>query len=174
LNLHLLRYSDNTLSTLGLLFWERMEGYVLKLEFFCYLLEDEFRVKKVMHETRIPQGRYQLKILKQETPLTLKHRKSHGDWFRFHLEVTDVPGFTGIYIHAGNTDKDTSGCLLPGFGCKTMNGVQMVTDSRAATKALYDKLYPYLDKGGRSWITIKDESYLLDNLNRSLTEDKLI
>ena len=52
--------------------------------------------------------------------------------------------------------------------------MQKVTHSRIATKALYDELYPYLDKGGRSWLEIRDEHFLLDTISRNLTEDKLI
>lgn len=29
--------------------------------------------------------------------------------------LLDVPGFTGIRIHEGNTAKDTHGCLIPGI-----------------------------------------------------------
>ena len=168
------RYSDDGNSTLGLLFRDTYSGYRRGLEFFCHILEDEFRKVKVKGETRIPAGRYELKILKVETPLTLKHRKAYGNWFKFHVEVTNVPNFTGIYFHSGNADTHTDGCLLPGFGNEVVQGMQKVTHSRLATKAFYDELYPYLDNGGTSFLEIRDEHFLLDNISRNLTEDKLI
>src|SRR5690606_21556125 len=174
MNYLLQRYSDDGNSTLGLLFRDTFSGYRQNLSFFCHVLEDEFREKKVKGETRIPAGRYELKILKVETPLTLKHRKAYGDWFKFHIEITNVPGFTGIYFHSGNTDAHTDGCLLPGFGNEVVHGMQKVTHSRLATKALYEELYPYLDNGGSSWLEIRDEHFFLDTITRNVIEDKLI
>lgn len=168
------RYSDDGNSTLGLLFQEAYSGYRRSLQFFCHVLEDEFREKKVKGETRIPAGRYQLRILKKDTPLTLLHRKHYGDWFKYHIEVCDVPDFTGIYFHSGNEDKHTDGCLLLGFGNEVVSGMQKVTHSRLATKAFYEALYPYLEKGGRSWLQIKDEHHLLDSIAKQLVEDPLI
>lgn len=80
-------------------------------EFFCFTLEDKVREKdgvpvqnwKVKGETAIPSGLY--KVGFENSP-------------RFGpetLTLFDVPGFTAIRIHSGNTEKDTEGCIIVGF-----------------------------------------------------------
>jgi hypothetical protein len=93
-------------------------------KFFCFTVEDEIREKKVMHETAIPYGKYKLGW--HNSP-RFKQKLPH---------VLDVPGFSYILIHAGNTEKDTSGCLIIGMG-RTENGV---SQSRIALAALLKKL----------------------------------
>ena len=44
-------------------------------------------------------------------------------------EVQDVPGFTGIRLHAGNTSADTIGCILIGT---YKSGDAEIAESRAA------------------------------------------
>lgn len=153
------RYSDDGNSTLGLLF-KKLDD-VKKLHYFCDTLEDEYRDDKVMHETRIPAGRYELKILKQDTPLTLKHRKSYGAWFKYHIEITGIKGFTGVYVHVGNTDDHTSGCLLLGYGSTKINAVQSINNSLLACKEWYSHVYDHLDHGGKACIEFRDENKLL-------------
>lgn len=66
---------------------------------------------KVKHETAIPYGTYQVIM-------------SFSQRFqKFLPELLNVPGFAGIRIHAGNTEVDSSGCLLPGVksGNKVIN-----------------------------------------------------
>lgn len=155
------RYSDDSKSTLGLLFKKIDVGGVAKLHYFSDTLEDEFRDIKVMHETRIPAGIYELKIRKEDTALTIKHRKSYGSWFKYHIEITGIKNFTGVYVHAGNTDADTSGCLLLGHGSTKINGVQSINNSLLAVKEWYGQVYDHLDHGGKAFIEFRDEDKLL-------------
>jgi hypothetical protein len=76
---------------------------VVNENIFCFVIEDLVRNgEKVQDETAIPYGIYNV---------TLSMSNRFG---RVMPEILNVPGFTGIRIHSGNTDKDTSGCLLVG------------------------------------------------------------
>ena len=77
-------------------------------DYFCDTLEDKVREfgengeGKVYGQTAIPYGKYRVILtyspkFKRELPLLL-----------------NVPYFEGIRIHRGNTDQDSSGCLLLG------------------------------------------------------------
>lgn len=95
--------------------------------FECFVLEDRFRPApeaKVKGATCIPLGRYRVEI-------------SHSPKFNRDLPLLlDVPGFTGVRIHPGNTPADTEGCLLPG---RVRHG-ESVLESRVAFDALFAKL----------------------------------
>ncbi len=70
--------------------------------FECYTLEDKVRPVKVKGVTAIPAGDYEVVITFSERfkrPLPL---------------LLNVPNFDGIRIHAGNSAKDTDGCILVG------------------------------------------------------------
>lgn len=78
--------------------------------YFCDTLEDTVRKEKIAGKTAIPAGTYKVK-------------KTYSPRFNKQLpEILDVPGFTGVRIHAGNTAKDTDGCLLLGLN-KTKGAV---------------------------------------------------
>src|SRR5260221_7039770 len=77
----------------------------------CFTCEDEYREVKVPGETRIPAGRYRLKLRALgESPHfdPVMTAKFGADYFGM-VEVCDVPGFTGVLIHIGNTSADTRG-----------------------------------------------------------------
>jgi hypothetical protein len=57
---------------------------------------------KIYGQTAIPYGRYRI---------LFTYWKKHN---RMAPLLQDVPGFTGIFIHSGNTPSDTMGCILPG------------------------------------------------------------
>lgn len=124
----------------------------------AFTLEDEPREVKVKGETRIPAGLYVLKIRKEDTPLTVKHRTAYGPWFKFHIEITNVAGFGGIYIHAGNDETHTDGCLLLGDALDLSVDKNPLTKSTVAVKRFYELAYPVLEAGGVVHLEIKNES----------------
>lgn len=99
---------------------------------FCFTLEDVARPDgvKIDDETAIPSGEYRVTI-------------DHSTRFdRDMPHVLDVPYFEGIRIHPGNTDKNTSGCVLVGFN----HGPDVIWDSKPAFDALFAKLKAAFDK----------------------------
>lgn len=87
--------------------------------------------------TAIPQGRY-------EICLTYSNR------FKKLLPLLmDVPGFSGIRIHAGNTEHDTEGCILLG----KMVMEDHLLDSRAAVSD-FMKWFTEIIKKEKVFITI--------------------
>lgn len=111
--------------------------------FKCFTLEDKDRHleiptnQKVPHESAIPVGTY---------PLILDMSQRFG---RLMPHVLDVPGFTGIRIHSGNTSQDTEGCLLVG----NVRNRDRVTDSRAAFMSLMETIEDAYERGERISIT---------------------
>jgi len=61
MELEVLRFSSQADCTNGLLF----EITDLGKRFLCYTLEDEHRALKVKGETRIPEGKYEIKLRKE-------------------------------------------------------------------------------------------------------------
>ena len=75
--------------------------------YLCDTLEDTVRNGvKIAGKTAIPAGTYKVK-------------KTMSPRFKKVLpEILNVPGFSGVRIHAGNTAADTDGCLLLGLNKK--------------------------------------------------------
>jgi len=108
----------------------------------CFTLEDTVRAPgvKVQGETAIPAGRY---------PVVLEDSTRFGP---DTLTLKDVPGFTHIRIHAGNTERETSGCLLVG---QTRDSAS-IGHSRVALEELRRTLVPRLQAGEEAWIHVVD------------------
>lgn len=119
-------------------------------QYFCDTLEDtdrgltqsmteqQIKSKKVYGETAIPTGTYKVII-------------SYSNKFKKQMPLLlNVPGFAGIRIHSGNTEKDSLGCILVGKN----KAVGKVLESRDT----YSKLFSILqeaDKKETIKITIK-------------------
>lgn len=115
----------------------------------CKVIEDEYRKEKVMHETRIPDGEYEIK---------LRTFGGHHDKYKtkrpLHkgmLWLQDVPNFKDILIHIGNSPKDSSGCLLVVSKVDEKNGVG--SGSTIAYDKMYKKVVAAFDRGEK--VTIK-------------------
>ena len=87
----------------------------------------------------IPEGRYAVVI-----SWSPKMKK----WLPILL---GVPMFSGIRIHAGNTAKDTAGCILVGQNLKK----GMVLNSNIWLYRLKQKIVEAKDRGEAVWITIR-------------------
>lgn len=120
----------------------------------CFIVEDEYREAKVLHETRIPAGAYKLGLRGHGGFYEKYTRLYH--WHKEMIEVLNVPGFTDILIHPGNTDDDTSGCLLPNYGVSCYQGVKGSSSVPAYT-ALYSLIYPAVKRGECSLTVINND-----------------
>ena len=110
-------------------------------KYLCDVLEDKVREPgvKVPGETAIPAGRYRVIVamspkFKRELPRLL-----------------DVPGFEGILIHAGNSARDSAGCLLVGENKEKGR----VLNSRKHEVKLTGIIKDAINRGEEVWIEIE-------------------
>jgi Steigviridae/Suoliviridae L,D-carboxypeptidase/transpeptidase len=100
----------------------------------CFTLEDRVRPQgapKVPKQTAIPFGTYNVVVtpsqrFKRDLPL-----------------LENVPDFTGVRIHPGNTAEDTEGCILVGRA----KWHDHVSESKLAFEALFKKIKDALARG---------------------------
>ena len=112
-------------------------------EKFCHTLEPTWRkpeARKIPGKTAIPEGRY---------PIVITLSPKFKQWLPLLLHV---PNFTGIRIHAGNTSKDTKGCIL--VGENTSKGT--LSDSRLWVERLKRRIVDAKERGEGVFITIKN------------------
>lgn len=106
-------------------------------------LEDRVRPEgeKVYGKTAIPEGTYEVKL-------------TYSPRFKKILpEILNVPNFSGIRIHTGNSSKDTEGCILVG----TWDGEKedWVGNSRIAFDELTSLLEEATNNKEKITITVK-------------------
>jgi len=126
---------------------------------FCFTVEDEKREVKVPGETAIPEGRYEIKF-RDEGGMTKRYRAKFPELHRGMLWLQDVPGFEWVYIHIGNTDDHTEGCILVNYNAMLdpIHGGGTGGNSTNAYKALYQKIVNAVDRGEQVFIRVIDET----------------
>jgi hypothetical protein len=122
--------------------------------FQCYLLEDKIREVKIRSQTAIPSGDFSLK-LNTYGGKNVDYKKAFGKLHQGMIEISGLPNFSFVYIHTGNTIKETAGCPLCGFGFQFSDGDFQVTQSVAAYKMIYPKMVA-LAKVENNQITIEN------------------
>ena len=143
--------------------------------FECFTLEDQYQEVKVMHETCIPEGTYEIKF-RTVGGFHEKYKKRYGNEHYGMLHLQDVPNFTYILIHAGNTDESTSGCLIVG---ETQQDLDLSDDGfighsgKAYTK-LYDKVAKQLLQGNKVSIEYTTITNLLEKPASNASTDDVI
>ncbi len=131
--------------------------------FECYTLEDQYQAVKVMHETCIPEGKYNIEFRKTggfHAKYSERYKNAHYGM----LHIQDVPNFTYILIHTGNTDEHTSGCLIVG---ETQQDLEISKDgfvgsSSVAYKKMYAKVAGQLLQGKKVTIEYTTINKLLE------------
>lgn len=115
-------------------------------DFFCHTLEDkdrnltfnmspeEIKKKKVYGETAIPTGKYRI-TMKEISP-KFSQKPTYKFTGGFMPRLLNVPGFSGILIHGGNSALDSYGCPL--VGKNTIKGG--LTESLNTFKKLFEIL----------------------------------
>lgn len=123
--------------------------------YFCDTLEDRNRDTnkngsfdcgeyKVYSQTCIPFGRYKIE---------LRYSPKFSPRYKRDLPLLlNVPSFSGVLIHPGNTCDDTAGCILVGKN----KVVGKVVESRSTWDSLMDDyLQPAWDRSEPIFILIK-------------------
>jgi len=147
MRLRLQRHPSGPESTIGALYQVHPDTSLS--ERWCWTCEDVIReihgvdvaVWKVPGETAIPSGLYRVVM----TPSV-----------RFHGKVLpllmEVPGFSGIRIHPGNSAADTEGCILPG---ETTDGTH-VFGSMLAYGIVAARLHEVLSQDEQVYLEVRN------------------
>lgn len=133
MKLELIRKEFSEQSTIG--------DLLVNGKFFCYTLEDkdrgltssmsadEIRDKKVYGQTAIPRGIYS--VVPRVTSL-----RGVGEIDGKLPMIENIKGFSGVFIHPGNTPEHTKGCPIVG----STKSKDFVGNSKSTFKILFEQI----------------------------------
>jgi hypothetical protein len=151
--------------------WTLSKFYIKGIRFGVGV-EDELRTVKVHGETAIPAGVYKLTLtdspkfskfyFSSNTRPEISKVQTH-EYPNPHklITVNDVPNFSRVLWHWGNTDDDTEGCYIVGTSIGVIKGQRGVVESRKK----YEQIYPMIrsiietnnSKGISTFVEYKNE-----------------
>jgi len=154
--LELLRFSSDRESTCGVLFNATKGRKCL-----AYTLEDQYQESKIYGETRIPMGIYDI-TLRAEGGYHDKYKKRYGSMHKGMLWLRNVEDFKYIYIHTGNSDDHTKGCILVGYHSllNVDDGKGFLTMSRDAYTDIYPQIADAILSGEGVRIKVMDYDFV--------------
>lgn len=150
---------DSTLSELFL--YDKNGG----LEFLCYCLEDKLREVKIIKETAIDSGEYEIKF-RRVGRLYAKYQQKYDDVHltKLHgmLEITGLERFKYVMFHIGNFIRNTYGCPLMGDSYSlSEDGNYAVWNSTKTYKKVYPRIAEYLLHGDSVKLIIENSKNLI-------------
>jgi len=120
---YLHRYNDNGIQTIGILFFDTIDGVKILGTLELSWKNNEPNI------SCIPEGKYSVK-----TTYSPKYKKNM--W-----QIMDVPNRNGIRIHSGNYYFDISGCILLGMSIRDINDDGQLDVSSSIKAIAYAKYY---------------------------------
>lgn len=152
----LIREYDSGIDTIGKLYFKAD-----KLK-YIHILEDSYNKEKVPGSTRIPAGQYEIKLRREGKTFDKYYNHQINEIAELTkrygiLHLQNVPNFTNILIHIGNTNIDTSGCLLVGHNINNNSKEPgYLSNSSSAYIYLFKHIAPVFDRGEQLFINILD------------------
>lgn len=115
-------------------------------DYFCDTLEPPDIIQMYTETTGLPCSLNDMQILKKLRPIAipcgeyfvrLEYWTKHENYYPLLL---NVPCFTGIFIHGGNTPADTLGCILLGRNAKYPLTSLNLTNSKRYVRRLVEMM----------------------------------
>lgn len=131
--------------------------------YFCDVLEDKVRdlnkngefdngEVKIANNTAIPYGTYEITMDVRSTKFSDFEKYPWAKEYDGYLpRLTNVPLFVGVLLHVGNSDVDSSGCLLVGEN-KVVGKV--INSTKTFHRLMHEYLIPAKNRGEKIYITI--------------------
>ena len=112
----------------------------------CFTIEDKDRNLelggvKIQNKTAIPKGVYEVQV-------------TYSNRFKRDMPILlNVPQFTGVRIHTGNTAEDTEGCIIVG-SVNTTQKDGFIGNSKVAFNKLFPKIVKAINDGEKVTVEI--------------------